>query len=260
MNRVPRGPYGEAELRALLDRGLIRVTDLAYIPSGDKDIREWRFLWQFPEFDRRKPKDEPTKKAEPVGEAPKPPPRRAMDAQEIRNEIVKRLPKDLMDLSSEELLRHAARAPKIPIPPRRTENAPKVIERPENLPTPTNYLRRLWLPAGVLAMLVFALVPKRSRVPASPVAEPVPEVPALEEIPAERNPFSAAPAAPPASGFSRPAPASSNDPPPPPPAVDPTREPDRQETSPADVSEAEKSAERGRLEINENEAERPPEE
>lgn len=54
INRAPKGPLVEEEVRALIDEGIIRRNDLACIVPPDKAQKsEWKFLWQFREFDRR---------------------------------------------------------------------------------------------------------------------------------------------------------------------------------------------------------------
>lgn len=56
IDKTPRGPLTEGEIRALLAQGLIRTNDVAYkiTEAGSGGKAEWKFLWQFDEFDRRR--------------------------------------------------------------------------------------------------------------------------------------------------------------------------------------------------------------
>ncbi len=54
INRMPKGPLEREEIVALIDEGIIRRNDLACLVLESKSEKsEWKFLWQFPDFDRR---------------------------------------------------------------------------------------------------------------------------------------------------------------------------------------------------------------
>lgn len=56
VRKTPLGPFSETELKDQLSKGFIRINDLACLTSDGKNAQanEWLFLWQFPEFDRRR--------------------------------------------------------------------------------------------------------------------------------------------------------------------------------------------------------------
>ena len=179
MNRVPRGPYEAADIHALIERGLLRAMDLAYIPGPAKDPLEWKFLWQFPEFERRKqlPANTPASPDQPSARV-----RRDMTETEIRSEIFARLPKDIASADSEELLRKARSVSRITA----ADAERRLPERPENVPTVSVLLRRLLVPLVAVGIFVLILAPWRSRKPASPEPDEntVETSTRVEEIPA----------------------------------------------------------------------------
>lgn len=54
IDKSPKGPLTEAEIHALLEQGIVRTNDIAYrVEQNSGGKAEWKFLWQFSEFDRR---------------------------------------------------------------------------------------------------------------------------------------------------------------------------------------------------------------
>lgn len=67
LNKSPKGPFVADEIRALLEQQIIRRNDIAYQLPNDTDSKsptEWKLLWQFPEFNRRR--DTPEAMAKPL--------------------------------------------------------------------------------------------------------------------------------------------------------------------------------------------------
>lgn len=101
INRTPRGPLTEIEVRALLGQGLIRTNDVAYAVDEKGKGSDWKFLWQFAEFDRRLKQD-----ARPVAEkrAPTPAPVLAKKlSDEIPEELKAILPEDLVPRARQDI-------------------------------------------------------------------------------------------------------------------------------------------------------------
>lgn len=55
IDKTPRGPLTQSEVRTLIEQKIVRVNDLAsrIAPAPEGKKAEWKFLWQYPEFDRR---------------------------------------------------------------------------------------------------------------------------------------------------------------------------------------------------------------
>ena len=109
VQKVPRGPMDESEIQALLQQRLITHNDLAFLISI-KDPRapsEWKFLWQFSEFDRRKPRPDgqPDQMAVKYAAVRKP-----ISEEEIKRRakeaLKEALPLKLIDISPSDLLPH----------------------------------------------------------------------------------------------------------------------------------------------------------
>ena len=100
LNKSPKGPLSEEEIRALLTQGIVRRNDIAYLipPPGDNKAQtEWKLLWQFPQFDRRG--DQPAVK-KPMETAE----RRIEPAVDPRTEAFTQIPQDLLNIAPEDLL------------------------------------------------------------------------------------------------------------------------------------------------------------
>jgi hypothetical protein len=105
INKSPKGPLSEDDIRSLLQQNVLRRNDIAYLLPDDPDSKsptEWKLLWQFPEFDRRR-EDTPA----PVTQE------RIVTAEERRrkeNELkaqkaaLGELPADLLNISPEDLI------------------------------------------------------------------------------------------------------------------------------------------------------------
>lgn len=125
LNKVPRGPLTETEIRALLKEGIVRHNDIAFLvpaPGADsveKQASEWKLLWQFTEFDRRLEEDgnrtSDAKSNSWAGtgtpQAPGPPKhpdrRRQMTPDEAEVKTREVLPPELLDIAPEELVVHS---------------------------------------------------------------------------------------------------------------------------------------------------------
>jgi hypothetical protein len=126
MNRIPRGPYAAEEISRFLDQGLLRATDLAYLSHDDpKAPHEWRFLWQFEEFERRKKGSD--------GLQPGQVPRQTLSTEQIKGKILSQLPSELIDVSREEIDRRIEPEPIADIPPVQRSKSGLEPEREETL-------------------------------------------------------------------------------------------------------------------------------
>jgi hypothetical protein len=109
LNRSPKGPLTEDEVRTLISKGMLRMNDIAYQVSedGPKGDSEWKLLWQFPEFNRRQPgetagKSEPTEPPNvnsPINER-----RKQKDPETVKKEMISELPAELLEIKPEALL------------------------------------------------------------------------------------------------------------------------------------------------------------
>jgi len=103
VNKSPRGPLTESEVRTLLTQGVVRHNDLAYQVAVDdpKEKSDWKLLWQFNEFDRRTPENIARKKAldrEMRSEVP---------PEVVRQQSIAELPDDLVDIAPEDRIPRA---------------------------------------------------------------------------------------------------------------------------------------------------------
>lgn len=89
--KIHRGPFTEAEVRSLIERGVVRRSDLAMKlrPGEDRNAAGWQILGRFPEFDRRGPQ----------APAASPPAveRRSPISDEAVQQAIADLPKDLFE-------------------------------------------------------------------------------------------------------------------------------------------------------------------
>lgn len=96
LNKSPRGPFFEHEIKELLQQGLIRHNDLALL--FEEGVQgNWKFLWQYPEFDSR------------LNRKSSPPPeilekRKPRTNEEIQKELENEVPLDLKSIPLEELI------------------------------------------------------------------------------------------------------------------------------------------------------------
>jgi hypothetical protein len=109
VNKSPRGPLTETEVRALLAQGVVRHNDLAYRVDAEdpKEKSDWKLLWQFEEFDRRAPdpfNKKKVEKTEPTAAKPVEERRVKLTDEELRQQGLEQLPADLMDIAPEELI------------------------------------------------------------------------------------------------------------------------------------------------------------
>ena len=101
INKSPRGPFTESEVKRLIDESIVRRTDVAFEVdlNNPKASSPWRLLWQFPAFDRRAEM-----------KSSQPPAERRVEAPQATEEAVRKtLPQEFLDISPEELIPRASR-------------------------------------------------------------------------------------------------------------------------------------------------------
>lgn len=103
LNKVPKGPLSEEEVKTLLNQGILRLNDVAYRVMAESQPEagrpEWKLLWQYDEFNRRKV--EKAVPDVPTGEFER---RKKVPPEEIRRQALTDLPPDLMEIAPEDLL------------------------------------------------------------------------------------------------------------------------------------------------------------
>jgi hypothetical protein len=112
ISKQPRGPFTEAEVKELLAQQIIRINDIAFRIDGENPTHnyEWKLLWQFPEFDRRKPPTETPTPAVPYDAPPEVKyERKAMPLEEIKRRTLENLPPELANLSLQDLIPRSTR-------------------------------------------------------------------------------------------------------------------------------------------------------
>ncbi|NBX76057.1 MAG: DUF4339 domain-containing protein [Proteobacteria bacterium] len=108
LNKSPRGPFIEAEVKDLLKKGIVRHNDLAFLmpETGEQGQAQWKFLWQFPEFDSR------------VGEKENPPPAAVLEKRtpktetQIKAQVEENVPVDLKSITIDDLILKVNAAPR----------------------------------------------------------------------------------------------------------------------------------------------------
>lgn len=160
LNRSPKGPLTEEEVKTLLERGILRANDIAYLVSeAEKGKSEWKLLWQFPEFNRRQARPEAVTEESPPPSgmrerrAPTPP-------EEIQKKAVSELPPDLMEISPEDLLPRSTQISFKPEPAQiaPTEDQTLLQEKPEGSGTSLPFdIRWLYGLGAALAVLIAVL-------------------------------------------------------------------------------------------------------
>lgn len=100
IGKSPKGPLNESEIRELLNQKVIRTNDIAYLLPESSELKaptEWKLLWQYPEFDRRKDAPSAVTPTERRKKEPLPSP-------------LAELPPELVNISPEELIPRASSA------------------------------------------------------------------------------------------------------------------------------------------------------
>lgn len=102
IEKTPRGPLSEAEIKTLLSQGVVRINDIAYkVESSDSSRAEWKFLWQFVEFDRR---NSTHSEREAFRERER---RTTKEQTELKEEANSLLPNELSAIQPEDLVFHS---------------------------------------------------------------------------------------------------------------------------------------------------------
>jgi hypothetical protein len=110
IDKIPRGPLTEAEVLTLLQEGIVKVNDIAFRVAAEKSESEWKFLWQFSEFDRRSAE----RTAGTDGEASYKEKRAPKDPDQAQKEALALLPQELASIKPEDLIIRAhPRTPEI---------------------------------------------------------------------------------------------------------------------------------------------------
>lgn len=103
INKSPRGPFTQEEVKYLLEEGLVRRNDVAFEVSqeGDEVVSGWKILWQFPEFERRDDTNTGEHKIEPKPEVER---RERFTPRKAEVHKDRSLPHEVAEISPEELL------------------------------------------------------------------------------------------------------------------------------------------------------------
>lgn len=164
INKTPRGPLTEDEVKALLQQRLIRTNDLAYLYESASAKASWKFLWQFPEFDRRLNETPPPKA---VLEK-----RTATPGEEaLPQAISEKVPEEFLDITPEELVLKAGGSRVINLSTPSLEDAAE--EASEESSTSSFNRRPAALAFGTLAisLIVYFYSGQSARNPASDEAK-----------------------------------------------------------------------------------------
>ncbi len=111
INRAPKGPLIQLEIQALIEEGILRRNDLACEVRKDKTEKtDWKFLWQYPEFDRRIDpvalKTPSTNDALPSESVIKER-RESVEDEDLKYKAKSLLPEDIASIRTEDLLLHS---------------------------------------------------------------------------------------------------------------------------------------------------------
>jgi hypothetical protein len=112
INRAPYGPLVAEEIKTLLSEGMIRANDVAYQVPETGEKSSWKFLWQFPEFERRKEPRDPESK--PSVTVPLEERRKAEPAPISPIHTPDKLPEDLFYITPEDLILRARTLSNVP--------------------------------------------------------------------------------------------------------------------------------------------------
>lgn len=193
LNKAPKGPFVEEEIRELLAQGILRRNDLASVQDPTKK-GEWKLLWQFPEFDRRSAtvsaEDAAAEEQTRIAER-----RKVAAAEELRKQALAELPKNWSDIAPEDLLPHSTSTQSIPEAPLPTEAVERTLQMQEGGVS----RMRLGLLIGMALLGVGYWVRRKPPEVREPVAASaptqmptmVPRVETPKRIPAEMRPEAA---------------------------------------------------------------------
>jgi hypothetical protein len=174
INKTPRGPLTELEVKTLLRDGHVRINDIAFklSPENPKLQSEWKFLWQFAEFDRRRHDRQgaaaPPKQLEvPVKESER---RKSRTPGEIESQLRSHLSGALSHLTLRDLITTQKGRRPVTTEPVEAETAPVAEETPaEAAPSrgPWRLVAGIAIALGMMGLLMRSL----SRINASREAE-----------------------------------------------------------------------------------------
>ncbi len=203
LNKSPKGPFVADEIRALLEQQILRRNDIAYQLPADTDSKsptEWKLLWQFAEFDRRR--DLPA-----AGSKPAATPSMVEDVPERRREstpTITDVPAELLNIAPEELIPKSTALTALAAPLDRGEisDPSNGMERPD-LESMHAAFSAKWI-FGSLGTLMIAVVgwmlysSGGNRATPVPAPRAVASSPPAETRPAERRAVMTRPSMPPA--------------------------------------------------------------
>ena len=105
IEKAPKGPLSTEEVKVLLEKGMVKPNDLALkvTPGAGKERSDWKFVWMYTEFNRRKdgapgePERDQFERRVPVADL------------EAKRKAAESLPTELSDLPVEDLIPKASR-------------------------------------------------------------------------------------------------------------------------------------------------------
>ncbi|MFM8314812.1 MAG: hypothetical protein ACKOA8_11050, partial [Deltaproteobacteria bacterium] len=105
VNKAPKGPLSLEEVKSLLAEKIINRTDLALevIEDSAEKKTEWKFLWQYPEFDLRlqNAQANPSK----TNSTPTPENRRnSLSEEQLKSKVSQALPEEFALINPEDLV------------------------------------------------------------------------------------------------------------------------------------------------------------
>lgn len=153
VNKSPRGPLSYEEVSTLLAEKILKRTDLALqvTENSQEEKSEWKFLWQYPEFDLRTQGQKPT---DPPGSV-KTERRVTRNPTDLKAKVAESIPEEIAMINPEDLVVSARKTRPRNIPsflPGQTDDGVDVLPYSS---TNAKSSRQQWFFAGVgLVMLV----------------------------------------------------------------------------------------------------------
>lgn len=114
VRRAPLGPLTQGEVDSLIDEKFINFNDGAREIRPDGTSSEWKLLWQFDEFNRRKKEPDPQFVEKLPEERRR---RRPMTPEEIASKVEQSAEKELLELDVVDLLKYVEKPGAAPLTP-----------------------------------------------------------------------------------------------------------------------------------------------
>jgi len=153
VNKSPRGPLSYEEVSTLLSEKILKRTDLALqvTENSQEEKSEWKFLWQYPEFDLRTQGQKPTDQAGSV----KTERRVTRNPSDLKAKVAESIPEEIAMINPEDLVVSARKTRPKNIPsflPGQTDDGVDVLPYSS---TSAKSSKQQWFFAGVgMLMLV----------------------------------------------------------------------------------------------------------